>query len=195
MRSFTGKGAARQDAGRRMAALCQYAGVPGLHVWPSGEEAALYGQRSSGKPGMELGSASWNGGCWTMRFIGSSKTICAALNALYRSEPALYEIDFQGGDSNGLIFTMPKFDHFVHPARQEPEDYLVFVCNFTPTPHMSYRIGMPEAGGYREIFNSDAAIFGGSNLGNGGYVTAEPSVPRTCGFRFGGDSPAGSRGP
>jgi 1,4-alpha-glucan branching enzyme len=52
---------------------------------------------------------------------------------------------------------------------------LVFVCNFTPTPHRAYRLGFPEAGLYREIFNSDAAMFGGSNMGNGGHLWAEPA--------------------
>jgi len=47
------------------------------------------------------------------------------------------------------------------------------VCNFTPQPHPQYRIGMPEPGLYREIMNSDAECFGGSNMGNGGYVNAE----------------------
>ncbi len=101
---------------------------------------------------------------------------CAALNELYRSEPALYQIDFtfhgfewiDFHDSDNSIIS------FVRRAKRR-DDYLVFVCNFTPTPHLGYRIGMPEAGGHREIFNSDAAMFGGSNLGNGGYVEAEPS--------------------
>lgn len=40
------------------------------------------------------------------------------------------------------------------------------VCNFTPQPHSHYRVGVPEGGFYTEIFNSDAADFGGSNMGN-----------------------------
>ncbi len=102
------------------------------------------------------------------------KDYCAALNALYRSEPALYEVDFQGWGFEWIDFhdAENSIVSFVRYAKRR-EDYLVFVCNFTPTPHLAYRIGMPETGGFREIFNSDAAIFGGSNLGNGGYVTAD----------------------
>jgi len=58
----------------------------------------------------------------------------------------------------------------------------VFVCNFTPLPHQAYRIGYPEGGEYREIFNSDAEMFGGSNMGNGGriFAVAEPSHGRAA---------------
>jgi 1,4-alpha-glucan branching enzyme len=41
-------------------------------------------------------------------------------------------------------------------------------------PRHGYRIGVPSAGVYQEVFNTDAAMFGGSNMGNGGAVTAEP---------------------
>ena len=46
--------------------------------------------------------------------------------------------------------------------------------NFTPVPRHDYRIGVPSPGYYAELMNSDAAIFGGSDLGNGGGVASEP---------------------
>jgi 1,4-alpha-glucan branching enzyme len=49
---------------------------------------------------------------------------------------------------------------------KDRSNYIVVVCNFTPQPHAHYRIGVPEAGFYRELFNSDAREFGGSNMGN-----------------------------
>ncbi len=51
------------------------------------------------------------------------------------------------------------------------------VCNFTPVPRLTYRVGLPQGGYWREVLNSDAAIYGGSNLGNGGgvYVEDTPS--------------------
>jgi 1,4-alpha-glucan branching enzyme len=64
---------------------------------------------------------------------------------------------------------------FIRKAK-DPSDYLVFICNFTPTPHPAYRLGLPELIEYREIFNSDSELFGGSNMGNGGRVVAE-AVP------------------
>jgi 1,4-alpha-glucan branching enzyme len=48
------------------------------------------------------------------------------------------------------------------------------VCNFTPVPRMDYRIGVPDPGFYNELLNSDASIYGGSNIGNAGGVEAEP---------------------
>jgi len=56
---------------------------------------------------------------------------------------------------------------------RQPDDFLVCVFNFTPVPREHYRIGVPRAGVYREILNSDAEIFGGSNVGNLGACTAE----------------------
>jgi 1,4-alpha-glucan branching enzyme len=101
---------------------------------------------------------------------------CQELNRLYRSEPAMYEVDFQHWGFEWIDFhdNENSIVAFLRRARRS-EDYLVFVCNFTPTPHEKYRIGFPEAGPHLEIFNSDAEIFGGTNMGNGGYVEALPT--------------------
>ena len=56
---------------------------------------------------------------------------------------------------------------FVRFARDR-RDFVVMVFNFTPVPRLDYRIGVPEAGWYAELLNSDAAIYGGSNVGNAG---------------------------
>jgi 1,4-alpha-glucan branching enzyme len=131
--------------------------------------------------GSEFGqTAEWNSEgqleWWLLDFEIHRKfqAFCAALNALYKSEPALYEVDFQGWgfewvdfhDSDNSIIS------FVRRGRR-PDDYLVWVCNFTPTPHSKYRVGFPEPGLHREIFNADAEIFGGSNMGNGGAIFAQ----------------------
>ncbi|MBV8550360.1 MAG: 1,4-alpha-glucan branching protein GlgB [Acidobacteriaceae bacterium] len=131
--------------------------------------------------GSEFGqTAEWNSEgeveWWLLDFEVHRKlqTFCAALNTLYKAEPALYEVDFHHWGFEWLDFH--DSDHsiisFVRRAKR-PEDYLVFVCNFTPQPQMNYRIGFPEAGLHREIFNSDAEMFGGSNMGNGGSVMAK----------------------
>ena len=101
------------------------------------------------------------------------QTLVRELNRLYRSEPALYEVedDYSGfewidfRDADASVITFVRF------ARNR-EDFLVFCCNFTPVPRMNYQVGVPHSGTYREIFNSDAEIFGGSNVGNGGAVAA-----------------------
>ena len=48
------------------------------------------------------------------------------------------------------------------------------VANFTPVPRYGYRLGVPQATDYVERINSDSALYGGSDLGNGGRVCAEP---------------------
>ncbi|MGI9183298.1 MAG: alpha amylase C-terminal domain-containing protein, partial [Longimicrobiaceae bacterium] len=62
------------------------------------------------------------------------------------------------------------------------EEELLFVCNFTPVPRMGYRIGVPRAGHYRELLNSDSEYYGGSNLGNSGGLDTEPiaAQDRSC---------------
>ena len=57
---------------------------------------------------------------------------------------------------------------------RDPHDFTVMLANFTPVPRPGYRIGVPEGGWYRELLNSDGAMYGGSNVGNGGGVHAEP---------------------
>jgi 1,4-alpha-glucan branching enzyme len=102
------------------------------------------------------------------------QTMVKELNWLYRREPALFEVDdtYHGfewidlQDSESSIITFLRF------ARNR-EDFIVFACNFTPVPREGYRIGVPRAGLYRELFNTDSDLFGGANLGNAGAVMAE----------------------
>ena len=58
--------------------------------------------------------------------------------------------------------------------RRGAGSHLVVILNLTPVPRLGYRIGLPEMRRYREEINTDAARYGGGNLGNGGAVTAEP---------------------
>jgi 1,4-alpha-glucan branching enzyme len=97
------------------------------------------------------------------------------LNWLYRNEPALYEVDFDWTGFQWIDFkdTENSVIAFLRKA-QDQNRSIVCVCNFTPVPRRQYRIGVPAQGRYREILNSDAATYGGSNLGNFGGVMAEP---------------------
>ncbi|MGH7253749.1 MAG: alpha amylase C-terminal domain-containing protein, partial [Nitrospiraceae bacterium] len=74
-------------------------------------------------------------------------------------------IDYSDGGQSAIAF--------IRKAR-DTADLVVCVCNFTPVPRHGYRIGVPAPGWYRELLNSDAAIYGGSNVGNEGGVQAEP---------------------
>jgi len=97
------------------------------------------------------------------------------LNRLYREEPALHQVDFEYSGFEWIDFSDVEKSIISFLRRAEkPGDDLIFACNFTPVPRMNYRIGVPEAGFYREVLNSDAAVFGGSNMGNLGGVAAEP---------------------
>ena len=58
--------------------------------------------------------------------------------------------------------------------RAHAGDFVVVVVNFTPVPREGYRIGVPSPGPYIELVNSDADVYGGSNVGNGGVVFTEP---------------------
>ena len=93
------------------------------------------------------------------------------LNRLYRSQPALYEVDF---DQTGFEWIdISDVDQSVISFLRRGSDrseFIVFACNFTPVPRHGYVVGVPEAGYYEEILNTDAAVFGGSDVGNSGGV-------------------------
>jgi 1,4-alpha-glucan branching enzyme len=101
--------------------------------------------------------------------------LVADLNRVYRSEPALHEVDFDAAgfqwiDANDWESSVVSF---VRRAK-DPEDCVVVVSNYTPVARSGYRIGVPRPGFYRELVNTDAEIYGGGNIGNAGGVHAEP---------------------
>ncbi len=97
------------------------------------------------------------------------------LNQCYSAEPALHEVDFeQAGfewidcnDHEASVISLIR-------RAADPDDWLVVVLNWTPIVRHGYRIGVPEAGYYEEILNSDAEVYGGSNVGNEGGRETEP---------------------
>ncbi len=97
-----------------------------------------------------------------------------ALNKLYKTEPALYEKSFEGagfewidgGNANDSILIYSR-------KGKSTKDDLVVVLNMTPTPHHSFRVGVPADGKWIEIFNSDDKKFWGSGLTNGSTVKTE----------------------
>jgi len=102
------------------------------------------------------------------------RRLVADLNSLYRARPALHRKDvFPGGfewidcgDAAGSVLTL---------LRTDAEGRTVAAAlNFTPVPREGYRIGLPEPGRWREIFNSDAEVYGGTGAGNLGAVAARP---------------------
>ena len=97
------------------------------------------------------------------------------LNALYRSEPALHEIDFewQGFEWLELHDWENSVLAFLRRGKAR-EEAVVVVCNFTPVVREGYRVGVPAGGHYRELLNTDSEIYAGSNAGNSGGCWAVP---------------------
>jgi 1,4-alpha-glucan branching enzyme len=97
------------------------------------------------------------------------------INRAYRSEPALYEVDndwsgFEWIDANDADNSVVSL---LRKAKDERDTMLV-VCNFTPVVRRNYRVGVPKGGVWRELLNSDASQYGGSNQGNMGGVASTP---------------------
>ncbi len=104
------------------------------------------------------------------------------LNAIYRQTPALWRLDtspegFSWIDSNDAPGNTLSFlrmsDRRASGGDGEPE-VIACICNFSALPHQQYRLGLPRAGRWREVLNTDAAIYGGSGVGNLGVIEAVP---------------------
>jgi len=97
------------------------------------------------------------------------------LNSLYRQEPALHELDC---DSRGFEWIdCDDAEHSVVSLMRKAKstgNLILIVCNFTPVPRYSYRLGAPRSGMWHEVLNSDAGRYGGSNMGNLGGVETVP---------------------
>jgi 1,4-alpha-glucan branching enzyme len=97
-----------------------------------------------------------------------------ALNWHHHAEPALHEVDFtpEGfrwidcNDNENSVVSAIRF-------AKDRRNFVVMIFNFTPVPRDGYRVGVPEAGYYREILNSDSHVYGGSNAGNAGGVSTD----------------------
>ncbi|GAA0706081.1 1,4-alpha-glucan branching protein GlgB [Dyella marensis] len=103
------------------------------------------------------------------------RRLLADLNRLLVVEPALHENDDHprgfswvvADDTAQSVYAFLRFGQHQAPP-------LLAVCNFTPVPRHGYRVGVPHAGTWRELCNTDSAAYGGSNLGNGGMLASEP---------------------
>jgi 1,4-alpha-glucan branching enzyme len=103
------------------------------------------------------------------------KRLMSDLNRVYRSEPALHELDFtpdgfewvdaDNGEMSVIAF-LRKAAHGGPP--------LLVVCNFTPVPRSNFLVGVSARGLWREILNTDAQVYGGSGWGNLGAVQSSP---------------------
>jgi 1,4-alpha-glucan branching enzyme len=105
---------------------------------------------------------------------GGVQLLVRDLNRLYRTLPALHRKDTVPEGFRWVVMNDRENSVFAYLRFGAPEDAPVLaVCNFTPVPRPQYRVGVPRGGTWREVLNSDAAIYGGSNIGNGGRVEAD----------------------
>ena len=97
----------------------------------------------------------------------------ADLNRIYRSEPALHEVDFDPEGFEWIDCNDYENSTICYLRRaRDPSNFLVVCCNFTPVVRNNYHIGVPEFTRYEEIFNSDSTYYDGSDVGNGTGVLA-----------------------
>ncbi len=99
------------------------------------------------------------------------------LNHLYQRERALHELDSDGRGFEWVEANDAEYSALVFLRKAADDaDRVLIVCNFTPMPRYNYRVGVdgPAGGAWREIYNSDATVFGGSGHGNGGRVPVTP---------------------
>lgn len=99
----------------------------------------------------------------------------SALNHLYRSFPALYEVDKSWDGFKWLNVNEKSLSSiaFLRSGRPESGSFIVCACNFIPNAHPGFTIGLPHAGSLREILSSDDDAFGGCGLHNSDIITAK----------------------
>jgi 1,4-alpha-glucan branching enzyme len=97
------------------------------------------------------------------------------LNRFYRDQPPMHQVDFHhsGFQWVDLSDADQSVLAFLRKAK-DPSDMVMGVFNFTPVPRANYRLGVPRAGLWREVLNSDAEIYGGSGQGNMGGAESVP---------------------
>ncbi|MGI8774046.1 MAG: 1,4-alpha-glucan branching protein GlgB [Actinomycetota bacterium] len=101
------------------------------------------------------------------------KNLVKDLNAIYKSTPELWELDFspegfQWIDANDADNNVISFSR-----RASGDKHLVCIANLSPTPRMGFRLGLPTDSIYREVLNTDSEAYGGTNMGNMGEVKPE----------------------
>jgi len=116
---------------------------------------------------------------WVLQFGYHSgvQRLVRDLNTQYRESPELWSQDFTPDgfswiDANDAAGDVVSFLRFGSQESRVP--VLACVCNFSAMPHSDYRLGLPLAGTWREVLNTDSTAYGGSGVGNLGAVNAVP---------------------
>jgi 1,4-alpha-glucan branching enzyme len=96
------------------------------------------------------------------------------LNRIYAREPALHRQDSDAAGFSWLIGDDVENSVYAYERHAHGQPPVLVVLNMTPVPRHDYRIGVSRAGSWRELLNTDAALYGGSNMGNAGAVCTQP---------------------
>jgi 1,4-alpha-glucan branching enzyme len=104
------------------------------------------------------------------------QTLVRDLNRLYRTVSALHQLDCEDTGFEWLVLDDVDNSVFAWLRKgRDKRERCIVVVNFTPQTHRDYRVPVPFPGAWREVLNTDAAVYGGSNAGNAGYVTTTMS--------------------
>jgi 1,4-alpha-glucan branching enzyme len=95
------------------------------------------------------------------------------LNQLYLQQTALHALDFEHAGFDWVDCHDSEQSVISYIRRDNAGRFVIIVLNFTPVTREGYRLGVPKNGQYKELFNSDAAVYGGSNQGNAGEISTE----------------------
>jgi 1,4-alpha-glucan branching enzyme len=95
------------------------------------------------------------------------------MNHLYRDIPALHEVDFESHGFEWIDCNDAQHSTISYIRRDKHGGFVVVVLNLTPVVRENYRLGVPEAGYYREVMNTDSELYGGGNIGNIGGVDSD----------------------
>jgi alpha-1,4-glucan:alpha-1,4-glucan 6-glycosyltransferase/4-alpha-glucanotransferase len=139
---------------------------PGHKLLFQGAELAPWDEWSHDRP-LDLGLLSWS----THQGIFD---LLAALNRVYRAEPALHELDFVAAGFEWVETRNPEWSVLAFERIARDGLRVLCVFNFTPVPREGYRVGVLQPGTWAEILNTDAGLFAGSGVGNAGAVASDP---------------------
>ena len=157
------------DAWQKLATLRAYFGFMWTH--PGKKLLFMGGELAQMREWNHDGEIDWAllddpGHAGMQRLVGD-------LNRLHRVEPTLHQQDAESAGFSWIIGDDVDSSVYAYERHAEGEAPVIAVVNMTPVPRDSYRIGVPRAGFWRELLNTDAALYGGGNLGNAGGVLAE----------------------
>jgi len=162
------------DEWQRLANLRAYYGF----MWAHPGAKLLFMGGEFGQPAewdhdgiLDWSRQSQDGHAGISRLVGDLNAVLRSQPALYRAERRADSFDWSVGDDHvNSVFA------FVRHEPQSDAPPLLAVSHFTPLPRHGYRVGVPRAGVWREILNTDSAHYGGANVGNAGGVHTE-AVP------------------